>query len=508
VALDEYWRKRNFQKTPEPPGKVVRGSPSGDRERFFCVQKHAASHLHYDFRLELEGVLKSWAVPKGPSIDPEVRRLAMMTEDHPFEYGEFEGVIPAGQYGGGTVMLWDVGTWVPLEENPHQAIRAGKLKFELRGEKLKGSFALVRTDERRWHLMKLRDKLAKKIDITEKKPLSVATGRDLDEIAEQRDREWHSNRGDDPGGERPGVKPNHLTNPDKLLWRKDKITKLELVEYYIAVGDLIVREVKGRPLTLVRASDAIEDGTIYMRHSKVWGPKALRRITIKEKTKVGEYLVADDLLAVLGLVQMSIVEIHTWNCVDPDIDRPDRLIFDFDPDEAVPWRRVVEAAQLTRERLSKLGLESLVKTTGGKGLHVVVPLKPSADWELCLDFARAFSESIAREDPRGFTTAMPKDRRRGRILIDYLRNNRANTSVAAYSTRARAGAPVSMPVSWTELPKIDPNDYTLFTVPQLIAKRKRDPWKGYDGLRTPLLKALTSRITSSAKRRSSSGRSA
>ena len=210
MGLDEYWKKRDFKKTPEPQGKP----PAPDEGWSFCVQKHAASHLHYDFRLELKGVLKSWAVPKGPSYDPKDKRLAMHTEDHPLEYGPFEGIIPAGQYGGGTVLLWDRGTWEPIED-PHKGYHTGRLKFRLRGEKLLGGWTLVkikgkdaRDDAKSWLLIKETDETARpksELDITEARPESVATGRLLEEIARDRDRVWNSNR-DDKSQSRPARK--------------------------------------------------------------------------------------------------------------------------------------------------------------------------------------------------------------------------------------------------------------------------------------------------------------
>jgi bifunctional non-homologous end joining protein LigD len=198
MGLREYHRKRDFSITPEPRGE------EGKRDgRSFCIQKHAATRLHYDFRLEMEGVLKSWAVPKGPSLDPTDKRLAMQTEDHPIDYGDFEGIIPEGQYGGGTVLLWDRGTWEPLE-NPHEGLRKGSLKFAMHGEKLQGKWALVRIkgrdareEGRTWLLIKERDEQVrsnKVYDITEDRPESVSTGRTLDQIAADRDRVWNSNR--------------------------------------------------------------------------------------------------------------------------------------------------------------------------------------------------------------------------------------------------------------------------------------------------------------------------
>src|SRR5579859_1295998 len=199
MALEEYKRKRDFSKTPEPSGIVRGGKPRG---RFFCVQKHLASHLHYDFRLELNGVLLSWAVPKGPSLDPNDKRLAMHVEDHPMEYGEFEGIIPAKQYGAGTVLLWDRGIWLP-KEDPVAGYKKGKLKFDLQGEKLHGGWTLVKSrgskygGDKAWLLIKEDDEAARRAPdalVVEDKPRSVATGRSIEEIAAERDRVWNSNK--------------------------------------------------------------------------------------------------------------------------------------------------------------------------------------------------------------------------------------------------------------------------------------------------------------------------
>jgi bifunctional non-homologous end joining protein LigD len=200
MALEEYKRKRNFNKTPEPEGKVA----PKHVERFFCVQKHLASHLHYDFRLEHNGVLLSWAVPKGPPLDPKTKRLAMKVEDHPFDYGEFEGVIPEG-YGAGIVMLWDRGTWTPEIDDVDAALKKGDLKFTLNGYKLKGSWVLVRTGgryagargggDRSWLLIKHRDDWAGDVDIVEFAPLSVKSGGDFEDIlGEDAPAVWQSNR--------------------------------------------------------------------------------------------------------------------------------------------------------------------------------------------------------------------------------------------------------------------------------------------------------------------------
>jgi bifunctional non-homologous end joining protein LigD len=267
-----------------------------------------------------------------------------------------------------------------------------------------------------------------------------------------------------------------LSHPDRVFYPDDGITKLELARYYESIAEHIVRHVRGRPLTLVRCPKTIAE-CAYMRHTRVWGPSALRRVHIREKTKVGEYLVADNLAAVIALVQMDILEIHTWNSTVEDLEHPDRIVIDLDPGASIGWRDVMAAARRVRARLEALELESWVKTTGGKGLHVVVPLVPSADWSMCLTFARALAGAVAREQPGKLTTLMGKAHRVGKIYIDYLRNNRTNTSIAAFSARARPGAPVSVPIGWDELAKA--RGWTARTLPRMLARRRRDPWAGY-----------------------------
>jgi bifunctional non-homologous end joining protein LigD len=310
MGLREYRRKRDFKRTREPRGGRVQ-RPTDAR---FVVQKHDASHLHYDFRLEHDGVLKSWAVPKGPDLDPAVKRLAMQVEDHPIEYADFEGVIPKGEYGGGTVMLWDRGTWEPLED-PRKGLREGHLKFALNGDKLRGNWMLVRRggrkagpEERTWFLFKERDRYADgKRPIVESKPLSVATGRDLDEIADEADRVWG------PDGE---VKPRkksarkttkkgasarktrakrtssaasrngeattdtfegvRLTHPNRVLYPEQGITKLDLAEYYKQVAEWILPHVVNRPMALVRCPAGVGQPCFFQKHPGEAPPKHLR----------------------------------------------------------------------------------------------------------------------------------------------------------------------------------------------------------------------------------------
>jgi bifunctional non-homologous end joining protein LigD len=269
-----------------------------------------------------------------------------------------------------------------------------------------------------------------------------------------------------------------ISHPDRLIYPDEGISKIQLARYYERIARWIVPHVAGRPLTLLHCPAGLGGACHFLKHAKAWGPTALRRVRIQEKTKIGEYLVADSIEAVVSLAQMGIVEVHTWNSTAGDIERPNRLVWDLDPGPEVSWKQVVTAAALVREVLTTLKLRSWVKTTGGRGLHVVVPLKRRRTVVECLEFSRAVSEAIARTDPQTYTTAFAKLGREHKILIDYLRNNRTNTSVCAFSPRARAGATVSMPVEWNELEQ-PPERWTILTVPGRLARRRIDPWADY-----------------------------
>jgi bifunctional non-homologous end joining protein LigD len=276
----------------------------------------------------------------------------------------------------------------------------------------------------------------------------------------------------------PTVAGVRISHPDRLIYPDLGISKIQLARYYEEIAGWIVPHVAGRPLTLVHCPAGLAAPCIYLKHAKAWGPNALRRVKIQEKTKVGEYLVADSIEAVVSLAQMGIVEIHTWNSTMRDIERPNRIVWDLDPGPAVTWQQVVKAAGLVRAVLKTLGLMSWVKTTGGRGLHVVVPIKPAREVSECLEFSRGVSDAIARIDPRLYTTTFAKLGRERKILIDYLRNNRTNTSVCAYSPRARPGATVSMPLDWSDL-SASPERWTLMTVSRRLKRLRADPWEQY-----------------------------
>jgi len=287
--------------------------------------------------------------------------------------------------------------------------------------------------------------------------------------------------------ERPLVAGVSISHPERVLFPAAGATKLDLAKYYETIADSMLPHLVDRPLTLVHCPKGVPAGgarkgvdCVFMKHAKVWGPSALRRVRIREKTKVGEYLIADSVAALVGLAQMDVLEIHTWNSRCARVEHPDRIVVDLDPGEEIGWTEVVGAARVVRSMLQALGLDSFVKTTGGRGLHVVVPLVPSADWNECLAFARAFAQTLVRRQPETFTERFAKAGRSDKILIDYLRNNRTNTSIAAFSTRAKPDAPVSVPLAWRELsPKLTPERFTMRTVAARLARHQIDPWQDY-----------------------------
>ncbi|HTI39174.1 MAG TPA: DNA ligase D [Vicinamibacterales bacterium] len=288
-----------------------------------------------------------------------------------------------------------------------------------------------------------------------------------------------------------------ITHAERLMYPQPSLTKLDVARYYASVAAAMMPHVDGRPLTLVRCGNGIAGECIFMKHSKLWAPPQLKRVRIQEKTKVGAYLVIESPEAIVALAQMDILEIHTWNTRYDKVELPDRIVIDLDPGASITWKTVVNAARLVRHMLHSLDLESWVKTTGGRGLHVVVPLARKRQWDACLEFARSLAEALVRHDPSLFTMQFGKRGRERQILVDYLRNNRTNTSIAAFSTRSRNGAPVSVPLAWTELKEsLDAASFTVTTVPQRVASQRIDPWAGY--FRTP--QKLTANMTKALQR--------
>jgi bifunctional non-homologous end joining protein LigD len=278
-----------------------------------------------------------------------------------------------------------------------------------------------------------------------------------------------------------------LTSPDKVLFPDPGITKLQLARYWEGIAEHALPFMQLRPLTLKRCPEGCGAQCFYQKHVGVGVPDVVARIAVKEGEE--PYAMVDGLPALLGLVQISALELHVWGSRAEHIDRPDIVVFDLDPAEDVGWRAVVDAALLIKERLERLGLRGFVRLTGGKGLHVVVPVVPGPKWPAVKKFARAFVNEIVREDPPRFTASIAKSQRGGKIFIDYLRNDREATAIASYSPRARAGAPVALPIEWEELDrdaKTVPR-YGLLEVPELVRRRERDPWADFEEARRSLV---------------------
>jgi len=275
-----------------------------------------------------------------------------------------------------------------------------------------------------------------------------------------------------------------LSNPDKVLYPEQGITKSELAEYYVAVADRMLPHVANRPVTMVRCPTGSEKKCFYQRHAGSGVLPQLHEVTVPGFDD--PYLYIKDLPGLIAMVQMGTLEVHPWGVTVERPDMPDRIIFDLDPDEGLGFQDVIQAALEVRERLSRLGLESFVKTTGGKGLHVVLPIEPVTAWPAAKAFAKSMSEEMAADAPERYLTKISKAERAGRIFIDYLRNDPTSTAVGPYSTRSRPGAPVAMPIEWDELNgPLDPSAFTVRTAPARIAKA-RDPWKGIEKVRQRL----------------------
>ncbi|MCD9029550.1 DNA ligase D [Luteimonas sp. BDR2-5] len=847
MALHEYRRKRDFGRTREPPG---RPAPAGARPRF-VVQLHHASHRHYDFRLQVGDTLKSWAVPKGPSYDPKVKRMAIQVEDHPLDYAGFEGEIPRGQYGGGHVALFDQGVWT-TDGDPEAQLAKGHLRFELFGDRLKGGWHLVRSGkparQPQWLLFKADDAYAGTLEaddllagvtappaedarragrgkpnprrratvplpvrgrrrdwakaalrlpgarrapppadafapqlataaatppsgldwvhelkwdgyrllatiagsqvrlwsrnglawterlpevvealsrlglesaafdgeliagegtrddfnllqatlsgerqaavayvlfdllhvdgvdigaapLRERKALlqallgeppphhlafsahvdgdgaqayALAVARGFEGIVSKRaDRAYVPGRGDDwrkirarasdeyavvgftpPKGARSGfgalllarpdgaggwtyagrvgsgfsdamlrdiaaqigragraqptvhvpahdtdlrgarwfaprfvvevfargngrssllrqptlkaLRPDKtveelmapatgktrrrsaagtaakpapgkrakaagrtagkapddapaLTSPDKLLYPDDGIRKRDVADYYTAVMPWLLPEIVDRPLSVVRCPSGIAGGCFFQKHHAAGMPRVDAVPIEEEDGGIADYLVVRDAAAVLALVQLNTLEFHPWGAHAEHPDLADRIVFDLDPGPGVAWADIVAAARHVRALLSGIGLQSWVRTTGGKGLHVVVPLAPAVDWAQVKPFAHAFASSMAEQDPLRFVASASKRLRKDRIFVDYLRNSRGATSIASFSLRARPGAPVAMPLRWEELGRVKAgNAFDIHNALRRLTRLKAHPWDGIDAVRQDL----------------------
>lgn len=492
TLLATYRKKRDFSATPEPSG--ARAKRARAKSRRFVVQLHRASHLHYDFRLEAGGTLKSWAVPKGPSLDPRDKRLAMQVEDHPLDYAGFEGRIPEGNYGAGEVIVWDRGWYEPVgRDDPAQQIAKGHLTFILHGEKLRGEFALIRMkggdrnrDGKSWLLVKADDRYARKTARGGLDDRSAVSGKTLDDIAKARNpRRWVSNRSS--GGVRTSAEPE-ITHPDKVMYPRDRYTKEDVAAYYAAVAKRMVPLIADRPLTLQRYPNGIAGPSFFAKNAPQGAPSWLRTESIAggdAGTRI-RYVICDDAQTLAYLSNIAALTLHVWTSKTGSLDTPDFVFFDLDPGERCPLARLVRVALGLRDLLQGFGLPSAIKTSGGSGFHVLVPLRPEHPYEVVRAFGELVARRLAAELPDDVTLIRSTGARPASLVyFDYVQIGRGKTMVAPYSLRARDGAPVSMPIDWKVIESLRRTRaknsselfqrWTLETVPKLM--KAADPWK-------------------------------
>ena len=461
--LQEYQRKRNFKKTSEPKGKVEKPN----KKLKFVVQHHLASHDHYDLRFEWDGVLKSFALPKGPSYRACDKRLAVMVEDHPFSYRNFEGVIPKGEYGGGIVMLWDEGYWNLISDVKKPFVKT-EMKIEFMGKRLKGRWTLVPFKENYWLFIKEKDEFenwSRPSLFTR----SVKTGCSMSEIAKKKGK---SKQGDWV------VHGIEITSPDKIIFSYGKVSKYELVCYYEKAFHRMFPFLENRLISARRCPDGVLDHSFYVKHFDVNVNPGMKRVQLtNDKGVQKDYAHILNMAGLIEEVQLNGYEFHLWGSEVTRLNRPNMMVFDFDPDEGLGLVKLRQGVKDLKAILDKLHLKSFLKTSGGKGYHVVVPFTSFRSWKKFEDFAQGVARLMTQKWPNRYVMSMSKKERKGKIFIDWIRNKKGATSVAPYSIRLRKKPTVSMPIFWSELDKVKPDEITIDVA--LKRLKRKDPWADF-----------------------------
>jgi bifunctional non-homologous end joining protein LigD len=509
--LAVYRSKRDFTRTPEPSGAPPAADPI---ERRFVVQRHRARRLHYDFRLEIDGVLVSWAVPKGPTLDPAVRRGAFHVEDHPMEYIDFEGVIPAGKYGGGDVIVWDAGIWrLYKTDDPGRAVTDGEIHFEMYGEKLRGHFILIRTRSRDggqkdWLLMHKHDEFAVDGWNAEDHPRSVVSGRTNEEVKSDPDRLWRSDLPADRASIRLKAAPIdppsaaeirqldalgaggtwaifgrelRVTNLDKVLFPargdEDPVTKRDLLRYAAQIAPTALAYLSGRALNLNRFPNGAQAKGFWHKELPGHVPGWLPRWDNPE-ADAGEsqtYLVADEPAVLVWAANYGALEWHAWTSRVDAPRRPTYALIDLDPGANTTWSDLLVLARLHRTAFEHLGITACPKVTGRRGIQIWVPIVPGPSFEETRAWVEQLSRAVGAVVPELVSWNWQVNERGGRARLDYTQNAINKTLVAPYSPRAAAGAPASAPIAWAELddPKLSPDRFTIRSMIQRV-KAKGD----------------------------------
>jgi bifunctional non-homologous end joining protein LigD len=515
--LARYQAMRDFGRTPEPAGSPAAGT-SGQPVpgmRRFVVQRHRARRRHYDLRFEIDGVLVSWAVPNGPTLDPAVRRLAVHVEDHPIEYLEFEGVIPSGEYGGGDVIVWDLGTWEPHEtDDPAAAVAAGELHVDVTGHKLRGRLILVRSgrEDKQWLLLHKDDDDAVPGWDPEEHPESVLSGRTNEQVRADPDRMWRSDlppaqasidlrpdaaardaaiEGPDDdelaalaavggsGSWRVFGRQLRLTNLDKELFPgrdgEPPVTKRELVRYSAVIAPVILPYLAGRPLNMHRFPGGAAGSGFWHKqlpeHAPDWVPRWHNPDAGPDKTDT--YLVIDEAAALVWAANFGALEWHAWTALTSAPRSPTYALIDIDPGTATSWDDILVLARLHRAALAHLGVRGQPKVTGRRGLQIWIPVVAGLSYEDTRTWVEQLSRAIGAVVPELVSWKWDVRERSGLARLDYTQNVSNKTLVAPYSPRAAAGAPVSAPISWDELddPALRPDGFTIRSMPERLAKR-------------------------------------
>lgn len=485
--LKEYNAKRNFDKTAEPKGKTVSTKTSKLK---FAVQHHLARKDHFDLRLEWNGVLLSWAIPKGPSFDPSDKRLAIQVEDHPMDYIHFEGTIPKGQYGGGTVMLWDKGFWEPLK-NVNSSLKSGILKFTLRGKRLKGEWSLIKlksketkNDNDNWILVKEKDEFANTLNpsnyntsIKTRKTMSQIEKKTKTNLTTSLYNKINNQLSRFDNTDEFQVGKIQISSANKILFASPQTTKIDLIKYYAKVSQRMLPYLANRILSIVRCPQGLASECFFKKHPATTSEGIVPINIINSENEQEQFFYIENIFGLIFEVQMNTIEFHIWGSKIDKLEQPDFMVFDLDPDKGMDIKKVRQGVRDLKKILDNLSITSFLKTSGGKGYHVVVPFKPSASWDKFYDFAKNVSVLMEQTWPNKYTSNIRKINRKGKIFVDWQRNSRGATTVAPYSVRAKEGATVSMPISWEELGKVAPNG---ITIKQAIKRLdKPDPWKDF-----------------------------
>jgi len=430
MKLAQYKAKRNLKVSKEPKALLKKKKTS---TLAFVVQEHHARSLHYDLRLEANGVLKSWAVPKVPSSDPSVKRLAIHVEDHPYSYKDFKGIIPSG-YGAGTVSIWDKGTYdvdgqsaQESEKEILSGLKKGKLHFTLHGKKLKGIFHLVHLKgKNQWLLMKKK----------EQEPTSDA------------------------------FKPSNL---QKLYWPKEKITKGDLLTYYSSVARYILPHLKDRPESLRRYPEGI-NGLTFFQKNLADHPSFIKTYPLRHKGKTVHYLLIQDEKSLLYAANLGCIELHPFFSRTQSLQKPDYAILDLDP-KGAPFSQVVQIALAIHQLLKAIDVPSYPKTSGASGMHIAIPLNGKYTYEEAKTFAKLIATMIHSQLPTISTLERSIAKRKGKVYIDYNQNNLGQTLAAPYSVRAKPYATVSTPLQWHEVTKrLTPQKFTIKNILSRLKK--------------------------------------